>query len=174
MITKTRVSQSCRATTNALGRSEPCPTQQQSRNQTSRRLAVLCRDSRGAQRRRMVAQGGAAGGTLGRVHTTSRSPEGATETSSGSFALSGLPSCWTDTQGSAFGSTLGYRPAPLRGLKTASWLRANLRALRRIHAAVIPASRENPSSRPKNATPKKIKLAKRTQFPFLGRQGQGH
>jgi len=40
------------------------------------------------------------------------------EPGSGSFALSGLESCSTVTQGSAFGSTLGYHPTPLRGLKT--------------------------------------------------------
>lgn len=43
----------------------------------------------------------------------------AAETSEGSLALSGLESCWADTQGSAHGSTLGYHPAPLRGLQTA-------------------------------------------------------
>jgi len=45
-------------------------------------------------------------------------PQGATETSSGSFAPPGLESCSTVTQGSAFGSTLGYHPPPLCGSET--------------------------------------------------------
>jgi len=63
----------------------------------SRRLGADW-DLRGAKRRRMVAQGGATGGTLGRVHTTSRSPEGATETSSDSFAPAGLDPFGAATQ----------------------------------------------------------------------------
>ena len=49
---------------------------------------------------------------------THRSSARAMEPGSVSFALSGLESCSTVTQGSAFGSTLGYHPPPLRGLET--------------------------------------------------------
>ena len=83
----------------------------------------------------MVAQGGAAGGTQGKPTQTIGSPEGAMETCKGSSAPSGLETSWADTQGSAYGSTLGYHPAPLRGLKTAPsqgiFTRKNLRAAKK-------------------------------------------
>jgi hypothetical protein len=54
--------------------------------------------------------------------TASRGGEKGDRNQPRSVALAGLERFVGDTQGSAFGSTLGYYPAPLRGSKIAvSW-----------------------------------------------------